>query len=127
MTTKVGWLMGYYPFSEFKVEGDKVSYGGNDRYMNSHILTTKVIENSMNGYKQGGGMGKKDLLRCRLGGNVRDGFRELEGKADEYFRKNGNLDEKRLDGMEKVYMLSLKTLEGGKEKIFVKIYRKKNI
>jgi len=127
---KTGWISGYYPFSEYSINANQVVYGGDTNYMDHHLLTQSVIMDSMKGFSgdQKGGMKIKDLKNFYFEEKSgRKAFKKLEGKVDEYFRKNKNLEGGEIQGLERMFVLSLKTLDDGKEKILIKIYRKKNI
>jgi len=125
---KMGWIDGYYPFSEYAIVGKNLVFSGDENYVEHNILTRGIVEKSISGYNQSGGGSVKDIKEFKINGkDLQEAFKILERKVDRHLKKNKNLGGKEIEGFEKIYLLSLKSLEGGKEKIFIKIYRKKNV
>ena len=120
---KMGWPSKYAPYSEYSISSDKVEWKGYNNFADPTLLMRSVVNRSISGTTDGSKMeggGMKEIKKFRLKTkNVRDGFNILEGKVDEYFRKNN------LDIENRTLLLSLKSLDG--KKLFIKNYGKKNL
>ncbi len=112
-----GWTSKYYPYSMYKISQGNVVLEGDNRDMDPTLLLRGVISDRIFGDSQAGG-GLKELVKFSL--NAKDkkgGFKQLEEKANKYFRKNN------LDVENKTFILTLKDLDD--KKTFIKKYKKK--
>lgn len=129
---KQTWLKNYYPYSSYAIQNNNLVLGGNEIRVDQVVLTQEVMRKSNEGYNanqgpsQAGGNNMRELKNFRVSGDtVNEAFKKLEKKANKYFRKNNLEGGNSPNGKEKMYALTLKSLDG--EKLFIKIYRKKNI
>ena len=110
-----GWIDGYYPYSEYMIEGNNLILSGDKIKVNNEILTKDVIEKSTSGYNnsttsQSGGNNKVKKYKIKAD-DVDGAFEKLKGKI-----KGGKGD---------ILVLKLQSLDDKRKINFYKIYRKK--
>lgn len=119
-----GWISGYYPYSEYGIVNNQLVFSGDENSVDQGILIRDTIAKSQRGFHGGGGR-IRELAEFRVKGRgVAEAFENLEKKVDKFLEENRRKEVK--NGLEKMYLLTLRSL-GDKDKKIIKIYKKKNI
>jgi len=114
----IGWPKFFRSYNGYNIENSKLDLTGNIMEVNEDQLLKLTIQKSLESKPQSGGA--KELKKFKfISDDLEGGFKKLESRVDDYFRKN-NLDTKN-----KTFLLSLKSLDD--QKIYIKKYRKKNL
>ena len=111
-----GWIDGYYPYSEYMIEGNNLILSGDKIKVNNDILTKDIIKQSTSGYNN-------SSTTSQSGGNNK--VKKYKIKADDVDVAFEKLERKIKGGKGDILVLNLQSLDDKRKINFYKIYRKK--